>query len=79
MEIVLANKDKVRQKLAADVRHGENRAMKDEVFQWLYANMVIHNFVDRTAQKVTRQQPIVFRTAQAWVREWKKLQSARRL
>ncbi|MBC7617873.1 MAG: hypothetical protein H7293_02585 [Candidatus Saccharibacteria bacterium] len=55
--------------------HKENRAMKAEVFHWLDANMPNFKSMDAAAQAITKQQPIVFRTAQAWVGEWKKVRS----
>lgn len=64
-------------KFAAQARHAENRSMKAEVFAWLDTNMGDFKSMDAAAEAIAgRQHPIVFRTARAWVGEWKKLRSA---
>ena len=60
-----------RQKGAA-IKHKENRAMKAEVFLWLDENRSNFKSMDKTAEAVTKQQPIAFRTARDWVGDWKK-------
>jgi len=62
-------------KLGADALHFENRAMKAEVFTWLDFNRQKFKSMDATAQAITREQPIAFRTARDWVGEWKKVRS----
>ena len=63
-------------KVAAQARHAENRSMKADVFAWLDTNMGSFNSMDAAALAITGQQPIVFRTARAWVGDWKKQRSA---
>lgn len=64
-----------RQKGAA-IKHKENRAMKAEVFEWLNENRSKFKSMDKTAEAITKLQPIAFRTARDWVGDWKKLRSA---
>jgi hypothetical protein len=59
--------------------HREHRAMKAEVFTWLVVNRSKYKSMDATAEAITKQQPIAFRTAREWVGEWKKLRSAGKL
>ncbi len=63
-------------KAAAQARHSDTRNMKADVFAWLDAHMVEFKSMDAAAQAIIKQQPVVFRTARAWVGEWKKLRSA---
>lgn len=63
-------------KAGAQARHTETRNMKAEVFKWLDTQMENYRSMDAAARAITKQQPIVFGTAQAWVSEWKKLRSA---
>ena len=63
-------------KTAAQARHTENRSMKADVFKWLDAQMADFRSMDAAAEAITKQQPIVFRTARDWVGDWKKLRSA---
>ena len=66
-------------RMAAGIRHKENRALKKEAFEWLDKNMKDFSSMDRAAQAITKQIPIQFRTARSWTGEWKKLQPARTL
>jgi hypothetical protein len=63
-------------KTGAHARHAETRAMKKEVFTWLDSNRINYKSMEATAQAITKEQPIAFRTARAWVGEWHKLRSA---
>jgi hypothetical protein len=63
-------------KISAAASHKEDRRMKSDVFLWLDTNRMRFKSMDETAQAITKQQPIVFRTARVWVGEWKKLRSA---
>lgn len=64
-------------KKGAAKRHEENRAMKADVFSWLDANMSNFESMDKAAEAIaSKVSPIAFRTARAWVGEWKKLRSA---
>jgi hypothetical protein len=76
VELVLVHSDAAKARSGASIRHRETRAMKAEVFAWLNANMKNHKSMDAAAQAITKQQPIVFRTARDWVGEWNKLRSA---
>lgn len=57
----------------ADARHAENRQMKAAVFAWCDANMATQPSMDRAASAVAgKEVPVTFRTARAWIGEWKK-------
>lgn len=61
----------------AQAKNAENRAMKRDVFAWLDANMSQFKSLDSAAEAIAgKVAPIAFRTARAWVGEWKKLRSA---
>ncbi len=63
----------------AEARHAENRAMKEQVMQWLDAHRDEFPSMDETAAAIAKAGgvvPVKFRTARAWVAEWKKLRSA---
>jgi len=61
----------------ASARHAENRALKRDVFEWLDENMPRFTSMDKAAEAIPMEVvPIAFRTARAWVGEWKKLRSA---
>ena len=58
----------------ANKRHAENRAMKNQVSEWLNTNMTGFKSMDSAAEAIAGKiVPIKFRTARAWVAEWKKL------
>lgn len=60
----------------ANASHAENRAMKADVFAWLDSNMAGFKSMDKAAEAIAgKVQPIAFRTARAWVGEWKKKRS----
>lgn len=66
-------------RLAANRRHVENRAMKEQVFQWLDEHFKNFRSMDKAAEEIAgKVVPISFRTARAWVGQWKKLRSASR-
>ena len=61
----------------ADARHVENRAMKQDVFKWLDANMDHFSSMDSAAEAIAKGVvPAKFRTARDWVGEWKKIRAA---
>lgn len=63
----------------ARVRHRENHAMKQDVFNWLDANPPKARGMDAAATAIFESKlvPIKsWRTARDWVGEWKKLRSA---
>lgn len=61
----------------ADARHVENRAMKQDVFKWLDANMDRFPSMDSAAEAIAKGVvPAKFRTARDWVGEWKKIRAA---
>ena len=61
----------------AEARHAENRAMKEQVMQWLDDHRDKFPSMDATATAISKDVvPVQFRTARAWVSEWKKLRSA---
>lgn len=61
-----------RQSERASQRHAENRAMKQDVFAWLDANMPNFTSMDAAAEAIAgKVAPIKFRTARDWVGEWK--------
>ena len=64
-------------KKGAEKRHEEHRSMKSEVFKWLDLNMNEFKSMDKAAEHISKNRvPVAFRTARAWVSEWKKLRSA---
>lgn len=64
-------------KKGAEKRHKEHRSMKSEVFKWLDNNMDDFKSMDKAAEHIAKNRvPVAFRTARAWVGEWKKLRSA---
>lgn len=75
-ELILEHHESARQAARAIKRHDENRAMKADTFVWLDANRDQYKSMDAAAQAITKQQPIAFRTARAWVGDWRKLRSA---
>lgn len=63
-------------KAAANARHAENRAMKQEVFTYLDENPPPPRGKDATASVICSAiAPVAFRTARQWVDEWGKLRS----
>jgi hypothetical protein len=63
-------------KKAAAARHSENRAMKQEVFEWCDANMAKAPSMDTAASQVAGVVvPVAWRTVRDWMTEWKKLRS----
>lgn len=63
-------------RIGADARHAENRAMKQEVFDWLDVNFSTQKSMDAAAEAIAgKVVPVSFRTARDWVGEWKKLRS----
>jgi hypothetical protein len=78
VEIVTRNHSRAAQAARADKRHAEDRDTKQQVFLWLDKNRHSYKSMNAAAQAITKLQPIAFTTAQAWGREWKKLQSAGR-
>jgi hypothetical protein len=68
---------------AANARHAENRAMKEEVWKWYEANEQSYRSMDAAAEAIAgKLVPVAFRTARAWIGEYRKkmglLHSARR-
>lgn len=63
-------------RIGSDARHAETRSMKADAFIWLDTKMPYFKSMDAAALALTKQQPIVFRTARDWVGEWKKIRSA---
>ncbi len=65
---------------ALESRHKENRAMKKQVFEWYSVNRANYRSMDAAAQAITnRIAPITFRTARAWITEYRKqVQSPRK-
>lgn len=62
----------------AQLRHTENRAIKQDIFVWLDSNMNRFKSMDAAAEAIAgKVAPIKFRTARDWVGEWKKLRLAR--
>ena len=60
----------------AKKRHAEHHSMKAEVFVWCDANMLNYKSMDKAAEAIAGKiTPIAFRTARAWIGEWKKLRS----
>lgn len=64
-------------KKAAAARHSENRAMKQQVFEWCDAKMAQAPSMDTAASQVAGVVvPVAWRTVRDWMTEWKKLRSA---
>ncbi len=64
-------------KTAASARHSENRAMKQQVFEWCDAHMAQAPSMDTAASRVAGVVvPVAWRTVRDWMTEWKKLRSA---
>lgn len=62
---------------AASARHAENRAMKQQVFEWCDAHMAHAPSMDTAASRVAGVfVPVAWRTVRDWMTEWKKLRSA---
>ncbi|MDT0137746.1 hypothetical protein [Acidovorax sp. PRC11] len=62
---------------AASARHAENRAMKQQVFEWCDANVGNFSSLDAGASAVAGVLvPVAWRTARDWMTEWKKLRAA---
>lgn len=62
-----------------DARHSENRKMKADVFAWCDANMANYKSMDSAAEAIAgKEVPVTFRTARAWIADWKKTQSTGR-
>lgn len=69
--------------VAANARHAENRAMKQEVWNWYEANEQCYRSMDAAAEAIAGKiAPITFRTARKWIGEHRKknpsIHSARR-
>ena len=61
---------------ALTVRHAENRAMKNQVFDWCDANMSDFKSMDDAAQHVAGTiVPLKFRAVRAHMTKWKKMRS----
>jgi len=64
-------------KRAASARHSENRAMKQQVFEWCDAYMAQTPSMDTAASRVAGVVvPVAWRTVRDWMTEWRKLRSA---
>lgn len=64
-------------KTAASARHAENRAMKQQVFEWCDSYMAQAPSMDAAASRVAGVVvPVAWRTVRDWMTEWKKLRSA---
>lgn len=62
--------------LGLNKRHAENRAMKASVFAWCDENINKFKSLDKAAEAIAGKiVPVAFRTARAWIAEWKKLRS----
>jgi hypothetical protein len=85
MDILAEEKAKQRVSLAASKaaikRHAENRAMKEQVFEWCAAHLHEYPSMDAAAESIAgKVVPVTFRTARSWIGEYrKKGQSARKL
>lgn len=61
---------------AANIRHAENRSMKESVLRWCDAHLNDFKSMDAAAEAIAgKLVPIKFRTAREWIGEWKKSQS----
>jgi hypothetical protein len=60
-------------RMAASVRHAENRAMKRQVMEWYTQHHSHYPSMDAAAEAVAgKLVPVTFRTARAWIGESKK-------
>ena len=77
VQLVCKNHDALNAKARASIAHLENRAMKASTFDWCDKHFEEHKKIDRAAAALAGKiVPVTFRTAQKWISEWKKLQSA---
>jgi len=78
---ILKKRISVANSKAAIKRHTENRSMKDQVFKWCAVKLREYPSMDAAAEAVAgKLVPITFRTARAWIGEYRRQeQSARRL
>lgn len=77
IDLILENAESARQSAAAMKRHEENRAMKQDVFDWLDTNMSRFKSMDDAATAIAgKVAPIKWRTARDWVADWKKVSAA---
>ncbi|WP_176314666.1 hypothetical protein [Burkholderia vietnamiensis] len=61
----------------ADARHAENRAMREQVFEWCAQRLNEYPSLDAAAEAAQSVVPVKFRTARAWVGQYaKRLRSA---
>lgn len=68
---------KISTRKGAEIRHSENRAMKQDVYAWLDSNMKNYKSMDAAATAVAgKVAPIAWRTARDWVGEWRRVRSA---
>ena len=69
--------------IAANARHAEHRAMKKDIWDWYKQNGHLYRSMDAAAEAAAGKiAPITFRTARAWIGQFKKSEakhSARRL
>jgi len=64
-------------KNAAKARHAENRALKQQVFEWCDGNMANTPSMDAAASLVAGViVPVAWRTVREWMTDWRKLRSA---
>lgn len=57
---------------ALEVRHAENRARKQEAFDWLNDNRKSYASDDKTAEAMMPIFSVAFTTARDWIRGWKR-------
>lgn len=61
----------------AKASHAEHRAIRQDVYKWLDANMARFRSMDEAASAIAgKVAPIAWRTARDWVGEWKKVRAA---
>ena len=65
-------------KKAADARHSETRAMREELLEWYEKNKDTFPSKDKAAEEAMKQAPISFRTARKWIAGFGKHPSAGR-
>ena len=77
VKMAKANRDSERAKAGAHSAHAENRAMKQDVFDWLDENFSTQKSMDAAADTIKELKlvPMMWRTIRDWVGEWKKLRS----
>lgn len=76
VELILKSHESASQAAKAHKRHAEHRAMKEDVFVWLDANMQRFKSMDAAAEAIAgKVAPVKFRAARDWVGEWRKLRS----